>query len=214
MAFTRRWMHRPRPAELGWGNDFHRDDFHTYPSSRRSGATFVPRCSCTVSGAGCSRHRIPPQSANVFMHLASPWAGARHGCVRLVIRVNVRILNVSWWMIVMGGHERPSVLLPVNLSDLSISSSSFSLLRETICCARCYKIEYNTTRYLVLIFRKIDFTGSSGKKYWSIYYMREMERCTTKLKFVKFTIRKRRKRGIYLFVSRYILIIYNISCLP
>lgn len=63
----------------------------------------------------------------------------------------------------MGGHERPSVLLPVNLSDLSISSSSFSLLRETICCARCYKIEYKTTR--ALIFRKIDFTGSSGKKY-------------------------------------------------
>lgn len=25
----------------------------------------------------------------------------------------------------MGGHERPSVLLPVNLSDLSISSFSF-----------------------------------------------------------------------------------------
>lgn len=71
----------------------------------------------------------------------------------------------------MGGHERPSVLLPVNLSDLSISSSSFSLLRETICCARCYKIEYNTTRYLVLIFRKIDFTGSFYRKEVLIYLL-------------------------------------------
>lgn len=105
------WMHRPRPGGIRLeGDDFHRDDFHTYPSSRHSGATFVPRCSCTVSGAGCSRHRIPPRSANVFMHLASPWAGARgHGCVRLVIRVNVRILNASWWMIVMGGHEKGQV---------------------------------------------------------------------------------------------------------
>lgn len=56
-AFTRRWC-----TGLGRGirlerDDFHRDGFHTYPSSRHSGATFVPRC--TVSGAGCSPHRIP-----------------------------------------------------------------------------------------------------------------------------------------------------------
>lgn len=50
-------MHRPRRGIRLERDDFHRDGFHTYPSSRHSGATFVPRC--TVSGAGCSRHRIP-----------------------------------------------------------------------------------------------------------------------------------------------------------
>lgn len=65
----------------------------------------------------------------------------------------------------MGGHERPSVLLPVNLSDLSISSFSF----ERPYVAR--KIEYNTTRYLALIFRKIDFTDSFYRKEVLIYLL-------------------------------------------
>lgn len=147
-------MHRPRPGGIRLeGDDFHRDDFHTYPSSRHSGATFVPRCSCTVSGAGCSRHRIPPRSANVFMHLASPWAGARgHGCVRLVIRVNVRILNASWWMIVMGGHERGQV----SYFQLIFRIFLFLSFPKAICCACCYKIEYRT-RFVILLW-KIDFT--------------------------------------------------------